>query len=257
MLRSFLIIVLISVAVSAQERQQIVNTAMAIRPGAVQPFTFYVGGGGGRIVGRFQSADNIEVYILDQDSYVNWMNGANVPAFYNSGRITVSNVNVSLPAGNYVLVFSNRYSVFSSKAVTATIFLESPSVTTYESVPLHTPSRSRPARSNASVWFDDTGRLTELAIEGGDVEGCELETTVGVITKARYNSRRIPVEFILRRNNRRLQTIYTTLESSTIRSVYISRLPSLIRRGNRVRVEGFRCGVSGAIYQLSRMSLLN
>src|SRR4051794_17448960 len=78
------------------ERSFIVNDAMIIKLGSVQLYEFTVGREGAVVRGRFRSADNIEVYIMDDDSYENWINGASVKTYYNSGRITVSNVEVKL-----------------------------------------------------------------------------------------------------------------------------------------------------------------
>lgn len=114
---------LISAFPATLGRRYIVNGAFVIKPGYVQRFGFHVGEDGGAIQGRFRSADNIEVYIMDNDSYENWINGAKVQTYYSSGRITVSNINVPLEEGDYQLVFSNRYSVISNKAVTASITL--------------------------------------------------------------------------------------------------------------------------------------
>lgn len=75
------------------------------------------------IQGRFSatggSGSDIEVYVLDQDEFINWRNGHPVRTFYNSGKVTVGTVNVTLPsgAGSYYLVFDNGFSLLTPKAV--------------------------------------------------------------------------------------------------------------------------------------------
>lgn len=79
------------------------------------------------VKGKFRatggSHNDIEVYILDDDGFENWRNGNQAQTYYNSGRVTVGTYGVTLPAGSYHLVFNNRFSVVSNKAV-ALWFLE-------------------------------------------------------------------------------------------------------------------------------------
>ena len=65
------------------------------------------------------SGNDIEVYLLNQDQYINWQNGHTTSAFYNSGRVTAGEVNATLPddAGTYYLVFNNKFSLLTPKAV--------------------------------------------------------------------------------------------------------------------------------------------
>ncbi len=74
------------------------------------------------INGRFQarggSANDVEVFILDEDGLENWKNGHSTPTYYNSGRKTVGTFNVTLNKGVYYLIISNKFSIISSKAVT-------------------------------------------------------------------------------------------------------------------------------------------
>jgi len=62
---------------------------------------------------------DIEAYVLPEADYVNWQNGHAAKTFYNSGKVTVGTLNVTLPsdAGTYYLVFNNRFSLLSQKAV--------------------------------------------------------------------------------------------------------------------------------------------
>jgi len=76
-----------------------------------------------RLQGHFSatggSGNDIEVYLLSEDEYTNWQNGHSTAAFYNSGKVTVGDVNAALPndAGTYYLVFNNRFSLLTPKAV--------------------------------------------------------------------------------------------------------------------------------------------
>lgn len=76
-----------------------------------------------RLQGRFTatggSGNDIEVFLLSDSQYTNWQNGHSTPTFYNSGKVTVNDMNVTLPndSGIYYLVFNNKFSLLSPKAV--------------------------------------------------------------------------------------------------------------------------------------------
>jgi hypothetical protein len=82
-----------------------------------------------RVEGMFTasggSGNDIEVYLLNEDEFVNWQNGHRVNTLYNSGRMTQGTLNTVLPpgAGKYHLVFNNKFSLLSPKAVKASIRL--------------------------------------------------------------------------------------------------------------------------------------
>jgi hypothetical protein len=65
------------------------------------------------------AGNDIEAYVLPESDFVNWQNHHAAKAFYNSGKVTVGNFSVNLPAnaGIYYLVFDNRFSLFSKKEV--------------------------------------------------------------------------------------------------------------------------------------------
>ena len=69
--------------------------------------------------------DDIEVFVMTQDDYVNWQNGHTVNTLYNSGKVTQETLNVTLPtdAGTYCLVFSNKSSWLTPRAVQANVNL--------------------------------------------------------------------------------------------------------------------------------------
>ena len=106
-------------------RVVIVNTAFTVKAGDAKYWTFGVGNDGANVIGRFRaeggSGNDIKCLILDADSFENWRNGHRVRTYYNSEKITVANVNVNLPEGEYVLVFDNTFSGISNKAVTANV----------------------------------------------------------------------------------------------------------------------------------------
>ena len=106
-------------------RVVIVNTAFTVKAGDAKYWTFGVGNDGANVIGRFRaeggSGNDIKCLILDADSFENWRNGHRVRTYYNSEKITVANINVNLPQGEYVLVFDNTYSVLTNKAITANV----------------------------------------------------------------------------------------------------------------------------------------
>jgi hypothetical protein len=82
-----------------------------------------------RVEGTFNASggarNDIEVYLLNDDEFVNWQNNHTVSTLYNSGRMTQGTLNAALPsgAGTYHLVFNNKFSLLSPKAVRASIRL--------------------------------------------------------------------------------------------------------------------------------------
>jgi hypothetical protein len=82
-----------------------------------------------RVEGTFSASggarNDVEVYLLSDDEFVNWQNNHTVSTLYNSGRMTQGTLNAALPpgVGTYHLVFSNKFSLLSPKAVRASIRL--------------------------------------------------------------------------------------------------------------------------------------
>ncbi len=67
------------------------------------------------------SGNDIVVLVMDETNFVNWRNGHQASAYYNSGQLTTGTISASLPtSGTYYLVYSNTFSVFSSKNVQTT-----------------------------------------------------------------------------------------------------------------------------------------
>ena len=121
------LVVLFSLSLTASPLGQavIVNTAFTVKASDARYWNFQVGGSGANVVGRFRaeggSGNDIKCLILDADSFENWRNGHSVKTYYNSEKITVANININLPQGEYVLVFDNTFSSLSNKAVTAKV----------------------------------------------------------------------------------------------------------------------------------------
>lgn len=117
-------------AVQSQPRlqtQSTGNVAFTVNAGSSQYYKFTVSAGAFdvRLKGHFAatggSGNDIQVALLTEDQYVNWQNGHENKTFYNGGKVTQDTFNVSLPsnATTYYLVFSNRFSVLTPKAVQA------------------------------------------------------------------------------------------------------------------------------------------
>ena len=71
------------------------------------------------------SGNDIEVLILNDISYRNWMNGDMVADLYHSGKVTIDTFNVPITvSGTYHLVYSNEFSIISTKTVTTTVDLK-------------------------------------------------------------------------------------------------------------------------------------
>jgi len=73
----------------------------------------------GRFVAAGGTGNDVEIYLLGEDEFTNWQNGHATPTYYNSGRVTVGDLNAILPGdtGAYYLVFNNRFSLLTPKAV--------------------------------------------------------------------------------------------------------------------------------------------
>lgn len=105
----------------------ITQQSFSIGAGKFTWFQFVVIGQNARVIGRFQatggSGNDVEAFILGQDEFVNFQSGHRVNTWFNSGRVTVANIEAQIPPGTYYLVFSNKFSLVSPKAVNASVRL--------------------------------------------------------------------------------------------------------------------------------------
>jgi hypothetical protein len=109
-----------------QHKLTMPETAFTVRQLNAHSFRFVVPTGATNVTmkGHFAATggahNDIEVFVINEDEFVNWQNG-HPPAqtFYSSGKVTQDTINVTLPAdvGTYYIVFSNRFSLISPKAV--------------------------------------------------------------------------------------------------------------------------------------------
>jgi hypothetical protein len=108
----------------------IVNETFAVAPGTYHYFKWNVGPliNEPRIVGRFVaqggSGNDIEVYITDVDGFTNYKNRNTFRLWYDSGSVTVGNIDVRVPRGDIYIIFDNRDSIFSNKVVQASLKIQ-------------------------------------------------------------------------------------------------------------------------------------
>jgi hypothetical protein len=111
--------------VKQQRTQTLNNPALAVGANRYSYFKLDVppGATGVQLQGNFTasggSGNDVEVYVLPETDFVNWQNRHAAKTYYNSGKVTVGNLNLTLPpdAGSYYLVFDNRFSLLSQKSV--------------------------------------------------------------------------------------------------------------------------------------------
>jgi RNA polymerase subunit RPABC4/transcription elongation factor Spt4 len=108
----------------------IVNGLITVNAGLYKYYMFSVpsGASNAHVSGTFTasggSGNDIVVLIMDSTNFINWQNGHSANTYYNSGPLTTSSFDVSLPAGeSYYLVYSNTFSTVSSKNVQTTVNL--------------------------------------------------------------------------------------------------------------------------------------
>jgi hypothetical protein len=101
------------------------NGALSV---AAMHYTFYtlpvpVGARNVKVQGHFEATggtgNDIEVFLLSEEQFTNWKNRHSTPTYYNSGKLTVGDLQAALPddAGTYYLVFNNNFSLLTAKAV--------------------------------------------------------------------------------------------------------------------------------------------
>lgn len=103
----------------------IVNGLITVNAGNYEHYQFYVPSGATnvQVQGSFTasggSGNDVVVLIMDSTDFINWQNGHQVSVYYDSGQLTTSSFDVSLPSGSgtYYLVYSNTFSIISQKNV--------------------------------------------------------------------------------------------------------------------------------------------
>jgi hypothetical protein len=103
------------------------EAAFTVNAGTLHSYKVSVPAGayGVNLKGHFSATggkgSDIEVFVFNQDGYTNWQNGHQARTFYSSGKVTQDTLNLNLPAqpGYYYVVFSNKFSLISQKAVQA------------------------------------------------------------------------------------------------------------------------------------------
>jgi hypothetical protein len=80
----------------------------------------------GHFVASGGSGNDVQVYLMNDDEFVNWRNRHPIKPIYNSQKVTQGTINVPLPSeiGTYYLVFDNRFSLISPKAVQDNLTLQ-------------------------------------------------------------------------------------------------------------------------------------
>ena len=108
------------------------DVALAVRAGDTQFYRLTVPAGAfnvslkGHFVAAGGSGNDIEAYVVNEDEYVNLRNGHPAHTYYNSGKVTQDTLNVVLPpdAGTYYVVFTNKFSFLTAKAVQVNLSLQ-------------------------------------------------------------------------------------------------------------------------------------
>ena len=81
-----------------------------------------------RLIGSFEaiggSGNDVQVIVVDQIGFTNFQNGHQFRTPYSTQRITTDTINVSMRPGHFYLVFNNKFSLLTPKAVTVDIELQ-------------------------------------------------------------------------------------------------------------------------------------
>lgn len=111
--------------------QSVLGGSFIVEPGKFKSFNLAVTAAMNNpsVEGTFTASggnNDIEVFVFEESQYLNWQNGLKFEATYTSGRVTASKLKIPLPqaVNNYYVVFSNRFSYITNKAVVADVKLE-------------------------------------------------------------------------------------------------------------------------------------
>ncbi len=104
----------------SNKTQTIIDGLVTVEPGKYVSYQFSVPSQAtvsGNFTASGGSGNDIRVLILDETSYTNWINGHNVSTYYDSGQMTTGSIAANVPKGSYYLVYSNMFSIASTKSV--------------------------------------------------------------------------------------------------------------------------------------------
>ena len=114
---------------STKVTKSIASGTIVVAPGGSRDIGFYVDlfVYRPRVTGSFHAsggANDIEIFIVDDDQFSDWRMGRAIQPVYNSRPTTASNIDVLLPkTGYFHLVFNNTYAN-AQKFVEANIYVE-------------------------------------------------------------------------------------------------------------------------------------
>ncbi|SMH71336.1 hypothetical protein [Candidatus Nitrosotalea okcheonensis] len=118
------------VYVPTQHTASLVNDMVHVNAHTYTYYTFSAPSGSTNayVSGKFTagggSGNDIRVFIMDDQNFINWRNGHQSNVYYNSGQETVGNINANIPSGQTLyLIYDNTFSVLSSKEVSTDVSL--------------------------------------------------------------------------------------------------------------------------------------
>lgn len=77
----------------------------------------------GRLKAAGGSGNDIQVFVFRQLDFDNWKNGHTAPALFQTDKQTVTEIDLPLEPGSYVVVLSNQFSAFTPKNVSGALTL--------------------------------------------------------------------------------------------------------------------------------------
>jgi hypothetical protein len=123
---------LVRTARPQQTSVAVVTGSFEVAARGFKPFKVVVAAGAmhPQIEGTFSATgrnNDIEVLLLEESQYLNWQNRHKFTAAYDSGRVTADKFKMALPPepATYYMIFSNRFSLISTKAVAAEVTFRS------------------------------------------------------------------------------------------------------------------------------------
>ena len=123
---------------TGERAQTIVEAQVSVKANSFVYYQFSVPGGSVDVTvsgdfsvtanpGKDKNPDNnIEAYILTDTAFIAWRDGYSTGTFYESGRTSQGTIIAKLPtgAGEYYLVFSNRFSPRTAKTIRTNVLLQ-------------------------------------------------------------------------------------------------------------------------------------